>query len=256
MRTLLIVDDEMVIANGLRDMLAEAFRGRLEVLCLYSAAGALEAAAGQPVDILLTDINMPNTTGLELHRAIRRLHPDCRVIYLTGYSDFEYARTALDQQAFAYLLKGEGDDVVISAVERALEGLPEEKAEKDKTTEEKADRPETGDWIVALRDYIRNHLKEDLSLHRLSEICHFHPVYLSRLFKEEMGMTIGDYINQERLKVAEELLIGSRLSVIEISREMGFATDNYFCRWFRKQTGVSPHRYRETRKGIARELSE
>ena len=115
---------------------------------------------------------------------------------------------------------------------------------------EEADGPEPagGDWIESLQGYIRSHLKEDLSLNRLSEIFHFHPVYLSRVFKETIGVTIGDYINQERLKAAEELLINSRLSVIEISRAMGFATDNYFCRWFRKQTGVSPHRYRKNRK--------
>jgi YesN/AraC family two-component response regulator len=258
MRTLLIVDDEMVIANGLRDMLAAAFQGRLNVICRYSSATALEAAGEQPVDLLLTDINMPGVTGLELHRAMEQLHPGCMVIYLTGYSDFEYARTALDQQAFAYLLKGEGDDVVISAIERALEKLPEEAAfstasPSDATAEGIAPSNETrsGNRISLLQDYILAHLNEDLSLNRLSDEFHFHPVYLSRVFKEALGVTIGDYINQERLKRAEELLVNSRLSVVDISREMGFATDNYFCRWFRKWTGISPHRYRENHRDLS-----
>ena len=252
MRTLLIVDDEMVIANGLRDMLATAFQGRLDVVCRYSSATALDLAAHQQVDILLTDINMPGITGLELHRAIGQLHPGCLVIYLTGYSDFDYARTALDQQAFAYLLKGEGDDVVISAIERALEKLPA-KAPAPEGKPEASDSQEdakSGNRINVLQEYILTHLYEDLSLNRLSEEFHFHPVYLSRVFKEATGVTIGDYINQARLKKAEELLISSRLSVLDISRRMGFATDNYFCRWFRKKTGVSPHRYRETHQDV------
>ena len=134
MRTLMIVDDEMLIADGLRGMLAEAFRDRLNVVCCYSAATAMETAAKEPVDILLTDINMPNTTGLELHRAIRELHPGCRVIYLTGYSDFDYARTALAQQAFAYMLKGEGDDVVTDTIEKALEKVNEESETREAET--------------------------------------------------------------------------------------------------------------------------
>lgn len=240
MRTLLVVDDEMLIADGLHDILQRALEGRMNVICRYSAKAALEAAAEQPVDLLLTDINMPNMTGLELHRAIQERYPECQVIYLTGYSDFGYARTALDQRAFAYLLKGEGDDVVISTVERALETI------KERETAEQA--PEAGegqDWMRGLQEYIRDHLNEDLSLNRLAEVCHFHPAYLSRVYKELTGTTVGDYINKAREEKAGELLRKTRMTVLEISREMGFATDNYFCRWFRKRTGMSPQHYRE-----------
>ena len=66
MLTLLIVDDEVLIADGLRDMLAKAFASRLNVICRYSAAAAVEAVSGQGIDILLTDINMPFLSGLEL----------------------------------------------------------------------------------------------------------------------------------------------------------------------------------------------
>ena len=237
MQTLLIVDDEVLIAQGLQAMLAEAFAGRLQVLCCYSAAQALDIAEGTQVDILLTDINMPDTSGLELHEILRRKHPDCQVIYLTGYSDFEYARKALDQHAFAYVLKGEGDDFVISTVERAMK--------KEAPRQEPPSDPHAGtEWIEELHAYIQAHLNEDLSLNRLAEECHFHPVYLSRVYRENTGMTLSDYINQCRQEQAEQLLRNSRMTVLEISRLMGFATDNYFCRWFRKRTGISPHSFR------------
>lgn len=252
MRTLLIVDDELLIADGLRDLLARAFAGRLNVRCCYSAAAALQAAAEQPVDILLTDINMPNVSGLELHRSMQAAHPACRVIYLTGYSDFEYARTALDQHAFAYILKGEGDDVVISTVEQALEqlsGSGEEDSPQTGETQAAGEPAGSADdegpaRIRSLQEYILGNLSGDLSLNRLAEFSHLHPAYLSRVFKEFTGITVGDFINDARQQKAEELLKGSLLSVLEISREMGFATDNYFCRWFRKRTGMSPFQYR------------
>ena len=252
MRTLLIVDDERLLADGLCGLLATAFSGRLNVICRYSAAAALEAAADLPVDILLTDINMPNMSGLDLHRSVQALHPSCQVIYLTGYSDFDYARTALEQHAFAYILKGEGDDIVISAVEQALKQLGDTNRETLPARENPpAGEPDgsAGDEgqsrIRSLREYIMDHLNEDLSLNRLAEFSHLHPVYLSRIFKEITGITVGDFINQARLEKAKDLLQGSRMTVLEISREMGFATDNYFCRWFKKRTGMSPHRYRE-----------
>lgn len=61
MPVLLIVDDEMIIADGLHEMLEQAFAGRLQVLCCYSAAEALEIARQFCIDLLLTDINMPDT---------------------------------------------------------------------------------------------------------------------------------------------------------------------------------------------------
>ena len=147
------------------------------------------------------------------------------------------ARKALDQHAFAYVLKGEGDDFVISTVERAMK--------KEAPASASAAQPEKEtEWIQALHTYIHAHLNEDLSLNRLAEECHFHPVYLSRVYRENTGMTLSDYINQCRQEQAEQLLRNSRMTVLEISRLMGFATDNYFCRWFRKRTGISPHSFR------------
>ena len=240
MKTLLVVDDEKLIADGLKAMLEESFRDRLHVECRYSAKEALALIAENPVDILLTDINMPNRTGLELHDEARNLRPDIRVVYLTGYSDFEYARKALDQHAFAYVLKGEGDDVVVRTVERALHE-PEETGAETPPAESEG-MPE---WIRRLHGHIRENLSQDLSLNSLAEFCHFHPVYLSRTYRELTGMTLSDYISGVRLEKARELLHKSRMNIGEIARCTGFATDNYFCRWFRKQTGESPQGYRK-----------
>ena len=128
MESLLIVDDEVIIADGLYHMLQEVFQDRLEVRRCYSCDEACAVLNRNRVDILLTDIEMPGASGLELHRMVRERWPMTRVIYLTGYSDFEYARRALKQRAFAYVLKSEGDQVLISTVERAVENLQEESA--------------------------------------------------------------------------------------------------------------------------------
>ena len=241
MPVLLIVDDEMLIADGLHELLEQEFDERLQVLCCYSAAEALEIAHEFCIDLLLTDINMPDTSGLELHSRMIKLWPQCRVIYLTGYSDFEYARTALDQHAFAYVLKGEGDDCLVNTIERALENFPK-KTQKSPSAESDNNTPE---WINNLHAYIHTHLNSDLSLNTLADFCHFHPVYLSHIYKEITGTTLSDTINQARKQAAETLLMNGHMTVLEVSRAMGFATDNYFCRWFRKQTGMSPHSYRK-----------
>ena len=128
MLALLIVDDELIIADGLYHMLQERFQDQLIVRRCYSAAEASAVLEHNRIDILMTDIEMPGMTGLELHESVRERWPMIRVIYLTGYSDFDYARRALQQNALAYVLKNEGDQVIIAAVEKAIRSYEEETA--------------------------------------------------------------------------------------------------------------------------------
>lgn len=223
--------------------------GKAQVQACYSGAEAFDVMKKQPIDVLMTDINMPDFSGLELHSRAMTLQPDCRVIYLTGYSEFEYARQALDQHAFAYVLKGEGDDTIIQTVSRALlqTRRANEPAEENLTP---ASQPEQQDpagmpWIPELMKYIEDHIEQDLSLQQLADYMHFHPVYLSRAFKEATGTTVGDYIGTVRLERAKALLSGSRLPLQEIALQTGFTSTNYFCRWFHKEMRMTPKTYRD-----------
>ena len=128
MLALLIVDDELIIADGLYHMLQERFQDQLIVRRVYSAAEASVVLEKNRIDILMTDIEMPGMTGLDLHKSVQQRWPMIRVIYLTGYSDFDYARRALEQNALAYVLKNEGDQVIVAAVEKAIRSCKEETA--------------------------------------------------------------------------------------------------------------------------------
>jgi len=126
MMSLLVVDDEVIIAEGLYQMLQETFQDELLVMRCNSFFEAQRILEANRIDILMTDIEMPDMTGLELHKWVNGRFPLVRVIYLTGYSDFGYARQALQQQAIAYVLKSEGDQVIVEAVRRAIQSLAEE----------------------------------------------------------------------------------------------------------------------------------
>lgn len=126
MMSLLVVDDEVIIAEGLYQMLQDTFQDELLVMRCNSFLEAQRILEANRIDILMTDIEMPDMTGLELHKWVNERFPLVRVIYLTGYSDFGYARQALQQKAVAYVLKSEGDGVIVEAVRRAIQSLAEE----------------------------------------------------------------------------------------------------------------------------------
>lgn len=99
--------------------------------------------------------------------------------------------------------------------------------------------------VAQLRTFIEEHLSEDLSLVRLAEYTHFNPSYLSRLFKQESGVNLSEYIEERRVKKAQELLKQPELKIAEIGAMVGYVSPHSFARFFKKMTGLAPQEYRE-----------
>lgn len=115
-------------------------------------------------------------------------------------------------------------------------------------TEEQSKRAENS--ITKIKQHIAINLQEDLSLVRLADIVELNPSYLSRLFKQETGINLSIYVNQERIKRAKELIEENKLKINEISSKLGFDTPTYFTRFFKKAIGISPQEYRECTKNV------
>ena len=104
MYKILIVDDEQIERDGVRFLLNK-FAYLFEIAARNNGREALAFLREQPVDVICTDIKMPFMDGLELCAEARKLIPSVRLILLTAYSEFSYARKAIQVQADDYLLK-------------------------------------------------------------------------------------------------------------------------------------------------------
>ncbi len=131
MYRLLIVDDEEIIVNGLYEIFRSMKNLNLDVYRAYSGEEAVEWLSRTRMDIVLTDIRMPEMDGLQLLDVIYRRWPQCKVIFLTGYNEFEYVYKAIQHQGVSYILKTEDNDKVISVVENAIEEIKREVKTED-----------------------------------------------------------------------------------------------------------------------------
>lgn len=99
--------------------------------------------------------------------------------------------------------------------------------------------------IRQVRQYIRTHLNQELTREAIATSIYVHPAYLSRLFKMEMGLTLSDYITEERIRKACRLLEAPDIKIGSIAAQVGISPFSYFCRVFRRITGMSPQEYRQ-----------
>lgn len=126
MYRLLIVDDMPIITDGLADLFLEHAEDDLEVFRAYTALEALDILGRLKIDVVLTDIKMPGMSGIQLLKEIRSQWPRCKVIFLTSYDEFDFAREAINLGSFDYILKTEGDEKILSSVKKALAQIQKE----------------------------------------------------------------------------------------------------------------------------------
>lgn len=105
-----------------------------------------------------------------------------------------------------------------------------------------------------VKQYIeQNFCDPNITLEKLGDEFGVSPNYLGRLFKKDVGMSVADYINAERLKQVLSQLENTERSAKEIAEECGFVSSNYFYTYFRKKIGVTPQVYREQIRGVKTE---
>ncbi|UPK41622.1 response regulator transcription factor [Paenibacillus pabuli] len=123
MYNIMIVEDSKPILRNIK-MLLEMLNFPIHVaVTATNGEEALTAIQKEPIDLLLTDIRMPKMDGLSLIEQAKLVQPDLKVILISGYSDFEYARKALNLQVFDYLLKPVELDALEEVMGRVVKEL-------------------------------------------------------------------------------------------------------------------------------------
>lgn len=101
------------------------------------------------------------------------------------------------------------------------------------------------DKMEQAKRYIAKHYATDMSLEKLAEHLQLHPIYMSKLFKERLGVNYIDYLTDIRMTKAKRFLANPSLSMKEIAIEVGYRDPNYFSKVFKKLFGMSPLEYRK-----------
>lgn len=99
--------------------------------------------------------------------------------------------------------------------------------------------------IIKSIDYIHDHLQEKISLKDVSEHLDMNKSYLSKLFKKQVGVTMGRYITKLKIEAAANMLIYEEHRPVDISNYFSFSSHSYFINTFKKETGMTPAEYRK-----------
>lgn len=235
---------------------------------------ALEKVEEIMPDIVITDINMDCMDGLEFADKLKQKYPHIKVIILSGYDEFEYAKRALQLKVFSYLLKPVSPDELIKVVEETINEIQAEEELKARVLELESevkqkrevsavnvahDTHDYGDYgcnnvrsvITKAKKYIEENYSDPcISLNAIAEYVYLNPAYFSKLFKKETSITYMEFLTCSRMEKAKYFLRETNSKVSDIGVAVGYPNPQYFATLFRKITGRTPVEFREGKKWV------
>lgn len=253
MRHIIIADDEETIRQGLLSI-PWATIGVEIVGVGQHGYDTLELVRMKKPDILLTDIRMPGIDGIELTKMVLAELPEIKVILLTAYHDFEYAHSAIKLGVSEFVLKPAGKAEIMESVTKVIQEL--DKLE-DQTHIKQSMTQKLKEYELLLQNklvtettvnqavkeaiaYMQQNYANDIKIADVAEAVHLHPVYLSRLIKQETGETVHDILLRIRMQHALKMIGDQNIKLYEIAEQVGIYDARYFGQVFKRYFGKAP----------------
>ncbi|WP_159886175.1 response regulator transcription factor [Paenibacillus puerhi] len=241
---LLVVDDE----HDTRDTLCHCFPWESVGFTIVHQAGdgleALQYMLEHPVDAVLCDIRMPGMTGLELCQTLVERQLPARVILLSAYREFEYARQAMQYGVRQYMVKpATYKDIVdvFTELRQELEAASESSPPPPQPHEITA---EAEDPVIArISEYVSEHYRT-ATLQEAAELVHMNASYISSYYKKKTGRNFSELVLEARMQNAARLLKQTQLKAYEISERVGYVNPKNFIRSFKQYYGKTPGQFK------------
>lgn len=247
---ILLTDDEELALLGLEEGVKWEKLNVDKIYKCHSKDTAIRMVKMYPIDIIITDIEMPNGNGIELIKWIKENKPEIKAIFYTGYAEFSYAQEALRLGVEDYLLKPipyEELEAIIDKIEKKI--LAKEKTVDLSELIEDVAEEGSEEIVEQVKKLIADNLSiGNLQRDSLAAMVHVSAGYLGRIFKKQTGMAISDYIIKKRIIVAKQLLMKTNLSITDISSRVGISYSSYFTKVFKDNVGMTPQEYRQQQK--------
>ena len=244
--SLVIVEDEKLILEELVTTVDWASIG------VSVVATAEDGVMGEKIikeynpDIVITDIRLPLQDGLTMVSKCPLL--DQNVLVLSGYTDFEYTRKAIQLGVYDYLEKPVDDEELLKVCSTLAEKIREEhKSEKQEDGAFRINLP-TGfhnHQISCIVAYIKENYEKPIGLADAAEYIRLSENHLSTLFKEVTGINFLQYLNGYRLNMAIDMMKEGGVNISEIAPKCGFQNPGYFAKIFKRYFGMTPTQFRD-----------
>ena len=232
----LAADDEPFVIEGIRDMIPWNELGYELVDTRKNGQEIINCIPNLQPHLVILDIKMPIMGGIEAAKIISENWPDIVIIFMTAYSEFQYAKKAIEYGVRSYVVKHNVLEELPVVLEK-MNILLQNKYGRERWEGEES-------LIEKILEYINSNYQRKLTLDEVADFVHMNRSYLSRVYKKRTGENLFDTINRKRVEVAKKYIREGNRKMWEIGAMVGVDDAAHFSKMFKRFTGYSPQEWR------------
>lgn len=244
MYKVMIIDDEKALRNLLKKIVPWEELGLVVVGEAASGSEAIHIMDDIQPELVLVDIRMPFMDGIEFSRLARKRYPGLKIVILTAYNEFDYARACIGIGVSDYLLKPVNRREVYQVLEKIVSGMNREQrweacagtcgqGQMEKR-EFAGDQEVTRGTIEKIEKFLKDNYRDSqMNLTSVAQEFGLNPSYLSRKFKQETKKSFVDYLTGYRMEQATKLAAQGEVMYLA-AEQVGIRDPNYFGKCFKK----------------------
>lgn len=259
---ILVVEDEELTREGIRNIIPWESLGISEVYMAEDGEEGLNKALEIMPDIIMADVRMPRLDGISMAFEIRKKLQYCKFVFISGYCDKEFLKSAISLSAVDYIEKPIEPEEIIKAVKKAMIRVKDDQRRKELEEQYRAEYkgvleeipeedlvPASWKGSMQLADKIEKYIQDNfsnvnMSLTLLADHFGITKQYMCWLFKKEKHQTINQCIISVRLKWAKEYMYRNHnVKVKQVAEKAGFIDSGYFSKIYKRYEKITPAEY-------------
>ncbi|ACT02878.1 helix-turn-helix domain-containing protein [Paenibacillus sp. JDR-2] len=196
-------------------------------------------------DLILIDLKPSQAAGMKLCEQIRELSR-VSIILLGGSHDFQLLRKAMAFQVSDYIADPVQPEDLAASLCKVKKELDLQSVHSKRLTLSYENKRSRNPSIIDLvKQYVQEHMHENITLKKISNMLHFNCAYLGQKFKDQENMSFNEYLLQQRMEKSKLLLKKTDMRIYEIANEVGYTEIDWFYKKFKEYTGASANEYRK-----------
>ena len=237
----LVAHAQQAAANGIAQIIGRLYPQVSISGMAQNGAEMLRMAMQLKPHAVVLDCALPGPGCLALYAALLAAQPQTGIIILCDTASAALLRDALPPQTVLCLLKPLNPCDLTKALAQLAEGLsPQQKTPASENPDEPAS------IVLRVQAYLKDNYDKQIHLADIAGQYCFSGAYLAQLFLEETGLTPHQYLTQYRIACAKHLLVGTKLSIMEVGARVGFPDPFHFSTVFKQNEHISPAKFRKT----------
>lgn len=237
----IIADDDAIILKGMKKFIDWKQYGFDVIATADNGKDLLNLCEQLEVDVVITDIEMPKLNGLDAMKVITQKYKEIKLIVISGFDKFDYAKQSIQYGVVHYLLKPINPVELISVLNRLRNEFIDNEMEMDAI-----ENPQDIYQVVRnVKEKIDKNEDQGIGLEYIQEHYFVSATYFSKVFKEVVGVSFIKYKQNHKMIFAKYLLEHTNLRLYEIAEKLNYEDERYFSRVFKKNIGVTPKEWRE-----------